>query len=187
MKIVSKILAVLLALTIVGCYHHPNPIARDASYGATYGALPGIGLMSILAADDDSSLNSDEELGIFGLSLIVMAGGAVAGLAIGTIVGVVHWMYETATWDPSQEQPAALHSTEQVESSPEYAQDGEYPEGGAVDYEAAEGNMAEDNSVENDVVENGVVESNEVDGNAVEEDAAVEYTTEEYAPQAIAK
>ncbi len=111
MKVIMKIIAVFLAVTVTvsmtGCaYTHPNPIARDASYGATIGALPGLALMSVTPTVEEDDVDIDTELGFFGLSLIVTGIGAVGGLAIGTVVGIIQWMYETATWQPPVEETA---------------------------------------------------------------------------------
>lgn len=166
MKIATKILAVFLALTLVGCYSHPNPIARDASYGATLGTLPGLGLMCLSGVDDDDESNDDD--GIFGLSLIVLAGGTVAGLAIGAVVGVVHWMYETATWTPPQE-PQVQEPVQQVEYNVEPVESAP-----AQEYSEAPSAVRED-------AQEPVAEPV---GAAPAQEQAPE---EEYAPQAIEK
>ena len=106
MNVVTKIIAVFLAVTVMvsmtGCaYHHPNPILRDASYGATVGAVPGLALMAL--TPEAGEADSDDIYAFFGLSLLVLGAGAVAGLAIGSVVGVFHWMYQTATWKPPEE------------------------------------------------------------------------------------
>ena len=107
MKILTKVVAVFLAVSLTvsftGCaYNHPNPIARDISYGATVGALPGLAMMSLLSESDEGS-DAEEELGFFGLSLVVLGGGALIGTALGAIVGTVQWFIETATYDPTQD------------------------------------------------------------------------------------
>lgn len=102
-KIIAILLAVSLAVTMAGCaYNHPNPIARDISYGATAGALPGLAMMALLSESDEGA-DAEAELGFFGLSLIVLGGGAIVGTAVGAVVGVVQWFIETATYDPTKD------------------------------------------------------------------------------------
>lgn len=103
MRIVTAIIAVFLTFSLTSCaYNHPNPIARDISYGATAGALPGLAMMSLLAESDDAE-DAEAELGFFGLSLVVLGGGALVGTAVGAVVGVVQWFIETANYDPTKD------------------------------------------------------------------------------------
>ncbi|MCQ2123930.1 MAG: hypothetical protein MJZ25_07065 [Fibrobacter sp.] len=103
MKILTKIIALFLVVSLAGCaYNHPNPIARDVSYGATAGALPGLAMMSLLAESDDAA-DAETELGFFGLSLVVLGGGALVGTAVGAVVGVIQWFIETANYDPTKD------------------------------------------------------------------------------------
>lgn len=123
MKIIAAFLAVTVTVSMTGCaYTHPNPILRDASYGATAGALPGLAMMALLDEVDDDGETTDDELNFFGLSLIVLGGGAVIGLALGAVVGVFHWMYQTATWEPPEiEEPAAVETAGEDIAEEDYA------------------------------------------------------------------
>lgn len=134
MKIIAAFLAVTVTVSMTGCaYTHPNPILRDASYGATAGALPGLAMMALLDEVDDDGETTDDELNFFGLSLIVLGGGAVIGLALGAVVGVFHWMYQTATWEPPEEEATRIEpaAVQQVET--EAAEDAAIEEPAAVE------------------------------------------------------
>ncbi|MCQ2107644.1 MAG: hypothetical protein MJZ05_02655 [Fibrobacter sp.] len=120
MKILTKIIALFLVVSLAGCaYNHPNPIARDVSYGATAGALPGLAMMSLLAESDDAA-DAESELGFFGLSLVVLGGGALIGTAVGAIVGVVQWFIETASYDPTQDPNHPDYVPPQYESTAQW-------------------------------------------------------------------
>lgn len=99
---ISKVITILLCgsllLGTTGCaYNSKNPLARDISYGATYGAAPGLLMLGIAgAADDDDDESYDktqkekeDENNYFLISLAVLGGGMLLGAAIGTIVGIV--------------------------------------------------------------------------------------------------
>ena len=120
MKILTKIIALFLVVSLAGCaYNHPNPIARDVSYGATAGALPGLAMMSLLAESDDAA-DAESELGFFGLSLVVLGGGALIGTAVGAIVGVVQWFIETASYDPTKDPNHPDYVPPQYESTAQW-------------------------------------------------------------------
>ncbi len=102
---ISKIIAILLCssflLSTTGCaYNSKNPIARDISYGATYGAAPGLlmlGMAGAAAGEDDDDFSKTEqekkdENNFFLISVAVLGGGILLGAAIGTIVGIVDWI-----------------------------------------------------------------------------------------------
>ncbi len=129
MRILIAICSVLLVLTLSGCaYNHPNAILRDMSYGATIGALPGLAMMSVTPTVEEDDVDIDTELGFFGLSLAVTGIGAVGGFVIGTVVGIFHWMYETATWQPPPEPlppPQRIQTTPQVQEPPRAVRNGE--------------------------------------------------------------
>lgn len=96
---VTKILCILICCSVLlgttGCaYNSTNPVARYASYGGTYGALPGLACFLIggaaAGADDDDDDDGAGELAILGLAL--MGVGYVGGVAIGGTVGLFRWM-----------------------------------------------------------------------------------------------
>lgn len=105
-RIISVFLCCAILLGTTGCaYNSKNPLARDISYGATYGAAPGLLMLGIVGAaknDDDESREKtqkekDDEDKYFLICFAVLGGGLLLGTAIGTIVGIVDWIEENVS------------------------------------------------------------------------------------------
>ncbi|SHK84874.1 hypothetical protein [Fibrobacter sp. UWEL] len=88
----TKILSILICCSVLlgttGCaYNSTNPIARYASYGGTYGSLPGLACLAIGGA----AAESDEGAELAVLGLVLAGAGFVGGVAIGGTVGLFRW------------------------------------------------------------------------------------------------
>lgn len=95
---ITKIICILLCcaalLGTTGCaYHSTNPVVRYASYGGTYGAVPGVICLAAAAAvtdSDDEDNDSSDDLALLGLALTGI--GYIGGAVIGGTVGLFRWM-----------------------------------------------------------------------------------------------
>lgn len=97
---VTKILCILICCSVLlgttGCaYNSTNPVARYASYGGTYGAIPGIIGLAVAGAamsdeDDYDENNSADDIGTF--SLVLLGAGFLGGTIIGGTIGLFRWM-----------------------------------------------------------------------------------------------